>query len=96
MASVIALCIIYLFSSAESMLTNTVVKLELRVARMDKGFLIDSLRGQLHVFKEFAPQDLTYELRGQERKKKKKIKFKTKTHLRQPYKNYLQKRRGIL
>ena len=58
-----------------------------------------SLRGHLHVFKEFTPRDLTYELRGQEKKKKKKkkkIKFKTNTHLRQPYKNYLQKGRGIL
>ena len=32
------------------------------------------IRGELHVFKEITPRDLTYKLRGQEKKKRKKEK----------------------
>ena len=31
---------------------------------------IIALRGELHIFKEFTPRKLTYELRSQEKKKK--------------------------
>ena len=36
-------------------------------------FLFSHLRGHLHVFKEFTPRDLTYELRGQEKKEKRRL-----------------------
>ena len=58
--------------------------------------LVNGLRGELHIFTEVTPRELTCELRGQLKKKRAKDKFKTNKHLRQPHKNYLQKGIGVL